>query len=165
MATRILFLPGEPPSLTEKPGRPQTTGSQRTGHDGSDPACINAGHFLPTVAALYQGGLSMKVAQLLGLQGPWRCQVCRAMDCLHRRSYGSLKVFFRASCSCQSKGFFGQSFCIALPIQALRGLPCLGSFSVSQHVRHIEGLPWLGSYYVDWHVRHLKGHPGWGPAL
>ena len=30
----------------------------------------------------------------------------------------------------QSKGLFGQSFSIALPIQALRGLPCLGSFSV-----------------------------------
>ena len=55
---------------------------------------------------------------------------------------------------------FGQSFSIALPIQALRGLPCLESFSVVQHVRHIEGAPWLGSYSVDWQVRHLKGHPG-----
>ena len=37
MATSIgqyapVFLPGEPPSLTEKPGRPQSTGSQRDGH-------------------------------------------------------------------------------------------------------------------------------------
>ena len=37
MATRIgqyapVFLPGEPPSLTEKPGRLQSTGSQRVGH-------------------------------------------------------------------------------------------------------------------------------------
>ena len=27
-----VFLPGEPP-LTEKPGRPQSTGPQRVGHD------------------------------------------------------------------------------------------------------------------------------------
>ena len=28
-------------SLTDKPGRPQTTGSQSVGHDLSDPACID----------------------------------------------------------------------------------------------------------------------------
>ena len=33
-------------------------------------------------------------------------------------------------------------------IQALRGLPSLGSFTVVQGIRHIEGLPWLGSYSV-----------------
>ena len=47
MATSIsqyapVFLPGDPPSLTEKPGRPQSTGSQRLRHDQSDPACIDA---------------------------------------------------------------------------------------------------------------------------
>ena len=47
MATSIgpyipVFLPGEPPSLTEKPGRPQCTGSQRVGHYRMDPACIDA---------------------------------------------------------------------------------------------------------------------------
>ena len=39
------------------------------------------------------------------------------------------------------------SFSVALPIQALRGLPCLGSFSVVHHVRHIEGLPLACSDY------------------
>ena len=29
----------------------------------------------------------------------------------------------------------------SLPVQALRGLPCLGSFSVVGGVRHIEGPP------------------------
>ena len=64
------------------------------------------------------------------------------------------------------------SFSVAPPIQALRRLPCLGSFSVVQHVRHISApsppppfAPQLGSYSVDPRVRHLKGHPGWGPAL
>ena len=57
--------------------------------------------------------------------------------------------FFQASCSWQSEGLFGQSFSVALPIQALRGLPCLGSFSVVWRVRHMEGPPCLGSYSVD----------------
>ena len=64
-----------------------------------------------------------------------------------------------------SEGLFGQSFSIALLVQALRGLPCLRSFSVVRHIRHIEGPPWLESYFVIWHIRHLKGHPGWGPTL
>ena len=90
----------------------------------------------------------MKVAQLLGLWGPWWHQVCRDTDCLCRRSYGPIRVFFRASCSWRSEGLFGQSFSVALPIQALRGFPSLGSFSVVRCVRHIEGAPRLGSYSV-----------------
>ena len=45
-----VFLPGEPPSLSEKPGRPQSTGSQRVGHYQSDPVCIDTRHFLPMAA-------------------------------------------------------------------------------------------------------------------
>ena len=59
------------------------------------------------------------------------------------------QTFFNASCSWRSEGLFGQSFSIFLPIQALGGLPCLGSFSVVPRVRHIEGPPWLGSYSVN----------------
>ena len=40
-----VFLPGEP-LLIEKPGRPQSTGSQRVGHNQSNPACIDARLFL-----------------------------------------------------------------------------------------------------------------------
>ena len=120
--------------------------------------------FLPE-AALPQWELSVKVVQLLGLWGLWRCQVCRDMDCLRCRSYGPIRVFFWASCSWRSEGLFGHSFSIAPPIQAFRRLPCLGSFSVVWCIRQIEGPSWLGSYFVDWCVRHLKGHPGWGPIL
>ena len=101
----------------------------RVRHYQSDPACIGTRYFLP-VAAPPQWELSVKVAQLLGLQGPWKRQVCRDKDCFCCRSYGSIRVFFWASCSWPSEGLFGQSFSIALPVQALRGLPCLGSFSV-----------------------------------
>ena len=115
------------------------------------------------------------MVQLLGLQEPWRHQLCGDTDCLHHRSYGPIRVFFRASGSWQSEGLFGQSFSIAPPIQALRGLPCLGSFSVVQHIRHIEeaplagvllcrsahqslkGAPWVGSCSVVQCVRHLMG--------
>ena len=46
MATSIgqyasVFLPGDP-LLTEKPDRPQSTGSQSVGHDRSDPARVHA---------------------------------------------------------------------------------------------------------------------------
>ena len=118
------------------------------------------------VAALPPLELSVKVAQLLGLQGPWWHEVCGDTDCLCSRSSGPIRVFFRASCSWCSEGLFGQPFSIALPLQALRGLPCLGSFSVVQPIRHIEGPPpQLGSYSVDRCIRYLKGHFGWGSTL
>ena len=56
------------------------------------PVRIDAGLFLP-VAVLPQWELSVKVAQLLGLQGPRWCQVCRDMDHLHLRSYGPISLF------------------------------------------------------------------------
>ena len=169
MATSIspsaaVFLPREPPSLTEKPGRPQSTGSQRVGTLPKRPCVCRYKTFLPA-AALPQLELNVKVAQLLGLWVPWQCQVCRDLVCFRPRSYGSIRVFFHASCSWRSEGLFGQSFSITPPIQALGGLPCLGSFSVVWRIRHIEGPPWLGSYSENQCPRLLKGQPGWGPTL
>ena len=172
MATSIgqyapVFLPGEPPSHYPDWEAWQAT-VYRVAKSWTWPkrpcAHRRKTFFLP-VATLPQWELSMKVVQLLGLHRPWRLQMRRDTDCLHSRCYGSITVFFRASCNWPSVGFFGQSFSVAPPIQALRGLSCLGSFSVVWHVRHIEGPPWLGSYSVVPHIRHLKGHPGWGPTL
>ena len=106
----------------------------------------------------------MKVVQQLDLQRPWWRPVCRDMHCLRHGSYCPIRGFCQASCNWRVEGLFGQSFSIAPPIQALRGPPCLGSFSVPC-VRHIEGPPWMESYSVDWWIKHLKGHPGWGPTL
>ena len=131
--------------------------------------------FLP-VAALPQWELSVKVVKLLGLWGPWWCQVCRDTDCLLGRTYDLIRVFFWASCSWPSEGLFGQSFSIAPPVHTLRGIPCLRSFSVVWRIRHIEGLvaavllcslvhqslkgaPWVGSYSVVQCVRCLMGQP------
>ena len=44
------IVPGEPPSLTEKPGRPESAGSQRVGCDRSDPVHINTRLFPPMAA-------------------------------------------------------------------------------------------------------------------
>ena len=53
-------------------------------------------------------------------------------------TFQCLFFFFGAASSWRSEGLFGQSFSVALPIQALRGLPCLWSFSVVQYIRHVE---------------------------
>ena len=85
--------------------------------------------------------------------------------------------FFPASCSWRSEGLFDLFFSVAPPIQAVRGLPCLGSFSVVQCHRHLEGAPlagvilcrsahqalkgapWVGSYSVVQCIRHLMAQP------
>ena len=66
------LLLGEPLDRSLAGHSPQ--GHKEFGYDRSDPACIDTilfFFFLP-VAALLQGGLSMRVAQLLGSWGPWR---------------------------------------------------------------------------------------------
>ena len=68
---------------------------------------------------------------------------------------------FQAPCSWWPEGLFGQYFSVAPPLQALRGIPCPGSFSVVPRVRHIDGLPWL----VDQCIRLLKWHSGLGSTL
>ena len=69
-----------------------------------------------------------------------------------------MRVFFKASGSWGSEGLFGQSFSVALPIQALRRLPCLGS-SVVQCVRHIQGPPLAGVLLCSLACQALKGAP------
>ena len=110
------------------------------------------------VRAEHEGGTAACLVR------PWWCQGFRDTDCLHCRSYGPIRIFFQASCSWQSEGLFGQSFSVAPPIQALRGISCLGFFSVVPSQVH-RGAPLTGSYSADWCIRHLKGHPGWGPTL
>ena len=85
-----------------------------------------------------------------------------------------LESFFEPLVAWRSEGYFSQSIFIVPPIQVLRELPCLGSFSVLPHIRHIEGLPiwgpnsahqlpkrapWVGSYYVVQCIRRLLGQP------
>ena len=129
------------------------------------------------LVALPQGGLSVTVMQLFGLPEPWWRPVCRDTDCLSCRRYGLSESFFWASGTWQPEGLFGQSFSIAPPVQALRGLPCLGTFSAVRCIRHIDepplpgvllcrsahqalkGAPWVRSYSTVWCIVCLMGHP------
>ena len=152
-----VFLPGEPP-----PWQRSLEGHSLQGPKSQTllkwPCMHGHTNFL-SVAALPQWELSVKVAQLLSLQGPWQCQVCRDTDCLCHRNYGLTTVFFLASCSWWSEGLFDQAFSVGTPGQVLRGHPCLGSFSVIQRVRHIEGAPLAGVLLCSSVVRHLMGQP------
>ena len=110
------------------------------------------------VAALPQWELSVKVAQLLGLWGPWLCQVCRDTDCLLHRSHGPISLSEPLSGD-QNPSL--ASLSLALPVQALRGLPCLGSFSVVGCKRHTEGAPLAGVLCCRSACQALKrGAPG-----
>ena len=158
-----VFLPGEPLSLTEKPGRPQSTGLQRVGLNQSDPACIDIKFFFLPVAALPPWELSVKVVWLLGLWGPWQS-----------KSYGPIRIFFQASCSWLSEGSFGQSFSVAALIQALkgraplpgvllcfsacqaqRGAPLAGVLLYRSAHQSLKGAPWVGSCSVVQCIRCL----------
>ena len=76
----------------------------------------------------------------------------------------------------RSEGLFDQSFSVALPIQAIKGFPCLGSFCCSAHQAHrgvplaavllcrmvcqaLKRAPWMGSYSVVQCVRRLFDGP------
>ena len=159
-----MFLPGEPPSLTEKPGRPQSTGSQRAGHYRSNPVRIDEDFFLP-VPALSQWELSMKVVQLLGLRGPWQRQVCRTWTASTAGVMALSESFLEPFVAGNQKASLADLSPWLCLFKAPRGLPYLRCFSVVKHIRHREGPPWLGSYSVDWQGRHLRGDPGWTPTL
>ena len=138
------FLPGESPSLTEKIDRPQSTGSLRVWHNWSDPLCIDTrlffacGNSAPVRVEHEDGSVAW-------LEGTLVAPMYRDIDSLHCRSYGSIRVFFWVSCSWQSEGLFGQSFSMALSIQALRRLPGLESFSVVLYQAHRVASPDSGA--------------------
>ena len=167
MATSIgqyapVFLPGEP--LWQR----SLAGHSLQGHKELDTTkgtlCAWTQDFFPCgsaapVTAELEGGAA---AWLVGTLAVPSVQGHRLLPWQELWPYQSL---FSASCSWWPEGLFGQTFSVAPLDQALRGLPCLGSFSVVWHIQHIDGPLWLGSYSVDWRIRHLKGHPAWGPAL
>ena len=165
MATSIgqytsVFLPGEPPSLTKKPDRPQSTGSQSQSQP-KRPCAHKHKLFLP-VATLPQWELSMKVAQLLGLRGPCRLQVCRDIGLPPLQELWSYQSIFSSLWLLAIRRPLWPVSLIVLPVQAHRGLSCLRSFSVVLSVRHIQRSPWLGSYSVDCTLdHHFIGLPWW----
>ena len=116
-------------------GRKESDTTQVTLHAEAQDFCA-CGSSAP-VRVKHEGGAAAGVA------GTLEARVCRDTDSLCHRSHGPVRVFSPASCSWWSEGLRGQSFPVALPVQALRGLPCPGSFSVARRIRHTEGpLAW-----------------------
>ena len=90
----------------------------------------------------------MKVMQLLGCGDPGGAKCAGAWTASATGVMAPWESFFKPVVAAIRRPL-GQSVSVAPPLQALRGLACLGSFSVVWHVRHIEGPlrhmqpPWL----------------------
>ena len=123
--------------------------------------------------------MSVKVVQLLGFQGPW-WRHREGTETASVAGVTALSESFLKPLVAGNQKAFVQSFSIALPIHALRGIPCLESFSAVPCVRHIEGpltgvllcrlahqtlkgAPWVGSYSVVQRFRCLMGQPLYCP--
>ena len=159
MATNIgqyipVFLPGEPPSLIEKPGRPQFTGHKEL-DTTKETLCAYMQKFFCLRELCPSENWARRWCSCLA----W---LCRDTDCLCPRSYGPIRVFFQAG---NQKASLASLSLKLHPFRHLEGPLAWGPSLLFGHIRHIEGLPWLGFNSVDWHIRHLNGHPGWDPAL
>ena len=81
-----VFLPREHPSLTENPDRPQSTGSQRVGHDPSDPVRINTDFFAcgssAPVRVEHEGGAAAWLVGTLVVPSVLPVQALRRLSCL-----------------------------------------------------------------------------------
>ena len=72
-----------PPPTSDREAWQASQQGRRVAHGQRNPADMS----------VPQAELSVKAVQLLGLRGPWWCQMCRDMDYLHHRSYGHVRVF------------------------------------------------------------------------
>ena len=153
LASTLSVLAWRAPFLTERPGRSQSAGLQ-TWTLPRRP-CMRRHKTFFVVAALPQWELSLK----------WRsCSACGDMGCLRRRSYGPIRVFFRASWSWRSEGLFGQCCSVALPVEALQGAPLPAVLLCCSACQTHRGAPLAGVLLCRWRPA-LKEAPGWGPSL
>ena len=95
------------------------------------------------------------MVKLLSFQGTSQHQVCRDTDCLCLRSHGPESSFEPVVAGDQKASL--ASLSPIPPVQALRGLPCLGSFTVIWPIRHIEGATLAGFLLCRLARQALKG--------
>ena len=99
----------------------------------------------------------MKVAQLLGLRGPWRRQVCGDADRLHRSGMSLSGSFFRPLVAGDQTASLASVSLQLRPHRHLEG--SLAGGLLGRSVDHLlKEAPWLGSYSVV-QTKHLKGQP------
>ena len=153
-----VLIPGGALSLTEEPGRPQSTSLQRSGHDQSNPVHIDTRRFVP-VAALPPWELSVKVAQLPGLQGQGQSprQELWPYQSLFRRLFWRplWPVFLRSSTHSgpERAPLPGVLLCCSTH-QAHREAPLAGVLLRRSVCQALKGAPWVGSYSLVQCVRH-----------
>ena len=165
----ILAWRTPPPSLTEKPGRLQSTGSQRVEHDQWDPTCIDARFF--------SCGSSAPVSvECEGRTAPWLAGTL-AVQSVQGQTVSTPGVmalsesFFEPLVAGDQKASLASLSLLLPPLRHLEGSLAWGPsllFGASDPLRDPAPAtrgPWLGSYSVDQCIRYLKGHPGWDPTL
>ena len=123
-----VFLPGEPRSLTEKPGRPQSVGLQRVGHYQSNSVCIDVRLFFACgspapVTVECEGGTGAWLAGILVVSSVQRHGLSPPQELWPYKSLFSSLLYLVIRRS------LWPVFLLAPPVQALRRLPCLRSFS------------------------------------
>ena len=100
----------------------------------------------------------MELVQLLGLQGPWQCRVCRDPGGLRRRSHGTYRLL-PASGSWRSQRLSGWSFSAAQLARHLNASPDWGPFSLA--VPGTSRAPPAGLLLYCYCIRYGRGHPPW----
>ena len=169
MATSIgqcapVFLPGESPSLTEKPSRRQSTGSHRVKHNRSDPEWIGAILF-----CLWQLCPSESWA--------WRWRSCLACRDPGNDSCARTQTASTTGVMALSESFFLSLLWLAIRRPLWPVFLCssthLGTYKVSlprvllccSASQAHRGPPLAGVLLCRPASQAFKGYPGWGTTL
>ena len=89
----------------------------------------------------------MKVAQLLGLWGPWAAPNVQGQTASAAGVMALSESFFEPLVAGDQKASLASLSLYLFPFSHLQG-SLAWSPSLAQHIRHIEGPHWLGSYSV-----------------
>ena len=140
-----VFLPGEPPLPDREAWQAKVYREAKSQTQPKRPCLHRWKTFLPA-AALPQWELSVKVDSCLACRDPGGAKYAGTWTASSTGVMALSGSFFEPLIAGNQKAS-GHSFSIALPVQALRGFPYLGTFS------------------VVWQVRNIEGPPAWGPSL
>ena len=148
--------------LIEKPGRPQSTGAQRVGHDQSGPVHKDARYFAcgssAPVRIEHEGGTAPWLAGTLvvpSVQG-------HGLPPL--QELWPYQSFFKPLVAGDQRPLW-PGFLHTSASSGTWRAPLPGVLLCHSGRQAHRGAPWLGSCSSDLCIRHLKGHPRWGPTL
>ena len=146
-------MPREPCSLTEKPGRPQSTGSLRVRHERSDPAHIGKKFFVCGSSAPMRVECEGGAASCLAGRGPGRAKCSGTQTASATGVMALSESFFKLLVAGNQKPSLASLSLYLCPFRHLESpmpgvlLCCFGS-------QAYRGAPWLGFNCVDLHISH-----------